>query len=198
MKRAVRWQTRWLGRGLALLGASLALPAVSQTPPVINPATPATTQAAPPGMGSSASVTVGSGPHKGKYGFAPTEACVLAAFGDKPLGLSVVMTGRDSSLSIDVPNLDEKHASEIQIVLVVAQVKQGASGASTASTTYEIDTRPDAVLEPFQKAERANKGMTGKATVTLMTQGKNTLLTFTGETMTGVKLSGELTCRKVQ
>ena len=189
---------QWLGRGLALLGAALVLPAAAQTPPVINPATPAPAQASPPGLGSSASVTIGSGPHKGKYGFAPSEACVLAAFGDKPLGLSVVMTGKDSSLSIDVPNLDEKHASEIQIVLVVAQVKQGASGASTASTTYEIDTRPDAVLEPFQKAERANKGITGKATTTLMTQGKNTLLTFTGDTMTGVKLSGEITCRKVQ
>jgi hypothetical protein len=185
---------QWLG----VAALALAAPAFSQSPPVINPATPATAQAAPPGMGSSASVTIGSGPHKGKYGFAPTETCVLAAFGDKPLGLSVVMTGRDSSLSIDVPNLDEKHASEIQIVLVVAQIRQGATGASTASTTYEIDTRPDAVLEPFQKAERANKGVTGKATTTLMTQGKNTLLTFTGETMTGVKLSGEITCRKVQ
>ena len=191
-------KVKWLGHGLAALGALLALPAVAQAPPVNNPATPATSQAAPPGMGSSASVTVGSGPHKGRYGFAPTEACVLAAFGDKPLGLSVVMTGKDSSLSIDVPNLDEKRASEIQIVLVVAQIRQGASGASTASTTYEIDTRPDAVLEPFQKAERANKGVTGKVTTTLMTQGKNTLLTFTGETMTGVKLSGEITCRKVQ
>jgi hypothetical protein len=149
-------------------------------------------------IGSSASVTLGSGPHKGKYDFAPTEACVLAAFGDKPLGLSVVMSSRDSSLSIDVPNLDEKHANQIQIVLVVADVKEGASRASTASTTYEIDTRPDAALEAFQRAERANKGLTGKATTTLMTQGNNTLLSFQGETAKGVKISGEVTCRKVQ
>ena len=199
---------KWSGRGLAVAGAAMALAvaislamapsAMAQTPPVNDPVAPGLSHSAPPGMGSSASVTVGSGPHEGRYGFAPTEACVLAAFGNKPLGLSVVMTGKDSSLSIDVPNLDEKHASEIQIVLVVAQVKQGASRIGTASTTYEIDTRPDSVLEPFQKAERANKGMTGKATTTLMTQGKNTLLTFTGETMTGVKLSGEITCRKVQ
>lgn len=147
-------------------------------------------------IGSSASVTLGSGPHKGKYEFAPTEACVLAAFGDKPLGLSVVMTARDSSLSIDVPNLDEKHANEIQIVLVVADITQG--GKAKASTTYEIDTRPDASLEPFQRAERAKRGTTGKATTTLMTQGANTLLSFSGETAMGVKVTGEVTCRKVQ
>jgi hypothetical protein len=121
---------------------------------------------------------------------------VLAAFSDKPMGLSVVMNSKDSSLSVDVPNLDQKHANEIQVVLVVAEVSQG--GKATASTTYEIDTRPDASLEPFKRAERANKGMTGKATTTLMTQGNNTLLTFTGETARGVKLSGEITCRKVE
>jgi hypothetical protein len=147
--------------------------------------------------GSSASVTLGSGPHKGRYGFAPSEACVLTAFGSKPLGLSVVMSSKDSSLSIDVPNLDEKHASEIQIVLVVAEVTQGAARASTSSTSYEIDTRPDGALEPIQRAERANKGITGKATTTLMTQGNNVLVTFNGETARGVKMSGELTCRKV-
>jgi hypothetical protein len=158
-------------------------------------ATTALPQAA--GTGSSASITLRSGPHKGKYDFAPTEACVLAAFSDKPLGLSVVMASKDSSLSIDVPNLDEKHANEIQIVFIVAEVKEGAARKSTASTTYEIDTRPDSVLEPFQKAERATRGMTGKATATLMTQGANTLLAFSGETMQGVKLEGEVTCRKV-
>jgi hypothetical protein len=149
-------------------------------------------------IGSSASITLGSGPHKGRYAFAPTEACVLAAFSDKPLGLSVVMTSQDSSLSIDVPNLDEQHANQIQIVLVVADVKEGASRKGTSSTTYEIDTRPDSSLEPFKRAERANRGMTGKATTTLMTQGSNTLLSFSGETAMGVKVSGEVTCRRVQ
>ena len=178
MKRATRKPPhQWLAAlGGALLMATPALPQNS--------------------IGSSASVTLGSGPHKGKYDFAPKEACLLAAFSDKPLGLSVVMQSKDSSLSIDVPNLDEKHANEIQIVLVVADVTQG--GKATASTTYEIDTRPDASLEPFKRAERANKGITGKATTTLMTQGNNTLLTFTGETAKGVKLSGEVTCRKVE
>lgn len=146
--------------------------------------------------GSSASITLGSGPHKGTYDFAPSEVCVVAAFGDRPLGLSVVMNARDSSLSIDVPNLDEKHANEIQIVLVVAHVTQG--GKATASTTYEIDTRPDSSLEPVKRAERANKGMTGKATTMLMTQGNNIMLSFSGETTMGVKVSGEVTCRKVE
>src|SRR5690242_12055153 len=176
MTRMRKTLQSWLFAAFACVMAPLALPQSS--------------------MGSSASVTLGSGPHKGKYEFAPTEACVLAAFTDKPLGLSVVMNARDSSLSIDVPNLDEKHASEIQIVLVVADVTQG--GKAKASTTYEIDTRPDSSLDSNKRAERANKGMTGKATTTLMTQGANTLLSFNGETAMGVKVSGEVTCRKVQ
>ena len=169
-----------LSVGIATLALAMTLPALAQ---------------APAGTGSSASVSLGSGPHNGRYDFAPTEACVLASFTDKPLGLSVVMNSRDSSLSIDVPNLDEKHANEIQIVLVVAHVKEGGGGQT--STTYEIDTRPDSSLEPFKRAERANKGMTGKATTSLMTQGNSTLLSFQGETAKGVKITGEVTCRKV-
>ena len=71
----------------------------------------------------------------------------------------------------------------------------GKKGAS--SVTYEIDTRPDASLEPFQRAERANKGTTGKATTTLMEKDGNALLSFSGQTATGVKLEGSVTCRKV-
>src|SRR5262245_5599830 len=117
MSMRTSW-TRWTGA--ALLAVLTAVPALPQV------------------IGSSASITIKSGPHKGKYDFAPTEACILAAFTDKPLGLSVVMHSKDSSLSIDVPNLDEKHASEIQVVFVVAEVKQGAAGATTSSVTYEI------------------------------------------------------------
>jgi hypothetical protein len=157
----------------------------------------ATGATAQPSVGSTASIKLDSGPHKGTYDFAPTEACVIAAFDKKPLGLSVVMTSQNASFSLDMPNLDEKHAKELQIVLVVADVKAGAARKSTTSVTYEIDTRPDAVLEPFQKAERANKGMTGKVTTTLTQQAASAMLTFSGETQSGVKMSGEITCRKV-
>ena len=149
------------------------------------------------GVGTSASVSVATGPHAGKYDFAPTSTCVIAAFGAKPLSISVVLSSESSSLSIDMPSIEDKHANEIQVVLVVADKKAGASMKGTASTTYEIDTRPDAVLEPFQKAERANKGVTGKAKTQLMTQGNTTMLSFSGETATGVKLTGEVTCRKM-
>jgi hypothetical protein len=146
--------------------------------------------------GSSASINVSTGPHKGAYNFAPTEACVITAFSKKPLGLSVVMQAVDSSLSIDMPNLDEKHANEIQVVLVIADGRTpGKKGAS--SVTYEIDTRPDTSLEPFQRAERANKGVSGKATTSLMEKDGNVLLSFTGQTATVVKLDGSVTCRKV-
>jgi hypothetical protein len=151
-----------------------------------------------PQVGSSASVTIGSGPHEGKYDFAPTETCVITAFGKRPPSLSVVLSSTDASLSVDMPNIDEQHAHQIQVVLVVSDVKPGQVGRTTASVTYEIDTRPDNVLEPFKKAERANKGISGKATTQLMTQGNNAMLSFSGETTTGVKLSGEVSCRKVE
>ena len=150
--------------------------------------------ALPQQVGSTGSVSVGSGPHKGEYAFAPTQTCFIASFGKKPPGLSVVMTSEKSSLSIDVPNIDEKHANQIQVVLVIADMK---AGKGTSSVTYEIDTRPDAVLEPYQKAERATKGMSGKATTTLMQKGDSAMLSFVGETASGVRLEGSVTCKKM-
>ena len=147
-----------------------------------------------PQSGSGGSITVASGPHKGEYSFAPTETCFIAAFGQKPPGLSVVMASEKSSLSIDMPSIDDKHANQIQVVLVIADNRAG-KGAS--SVTYEIDTRPDSALEPFQRAERANKGMSGKATTTMILKGDSALLSFSGETASGVKLDGSVTCRKM-
>lgn len=147
-----------------------------------------------PQTGSSGTVSIRSGPHKGDYNFAPTETCFIAAFGKEPLGLSVVMQSQESSLSLDMPILDQKHADQIQIVLVIADLR---SGKGPSSVTYEIDTRPDAVLKPFQKAERANKGMSGKATTTIMQKGDSALLSFSGETAGGVKLEGSVTCKKM-
>ena len=188
-------------KNFAILAALLfAAPALPQTPPPT--ATPATPVAPPAAngagsIGSSGSITLGSGPHKGRYDFAPTEACVLTAFGKKPMGLSVVFTSETASMSIDMPNIDEKHANEIQVVLVVSEAKPGEARKGASSVTYEIDTRPDAVLEPYQKAERANKGLSGRATTTLMQKGGAAMLSFSGETETGVKITGEVNCRKV-
>jgi hypothetical protein len=146
--------------------------------------------------GSTATVSVLGGPFKGEYGFAPTEACVIASFGKRPLGISVVLHSADSSLSIDMPSIDDQHANQIQVVLVIADAHAGG-GKGTSSVTYEIDTRPDSSLEQLQRAERANKGMTGKATTTIMQKGDSVLLSFTGQTADGVKLDGSVTCRKV-
>lgn len=168
--------------------ATNAWPQTPAVPPVPSPGA---------GIGSSASITLVSGPHKGRYDFAPTEACVLTAFGKKPMGLAVVFTSEKASMSLDMPNIDEKHANEIQVVLVVSDPNANGSRKGTSSVTYEIDTRPDSALEPYQKAERANKGLSGKATTTLMQKGGAALLNFSGETSTGVRLEGEVNCRKV-
>jgi len=161
--------------------------ALAQAPVVGEAPLPASAQSS-----SGASISVDSGPHKGEYGY--SEPCVLAAFGKRPLGVSVVLHGTDSVLSIDMPVLDDKHAGEIQIVLVIADMR---SSKGPSSVTYEIDTRPDAALEPFQKAERASKGMSGKAVTTLMQKDGTVLLSFGGTTASGVKLDGSLTCRKM-
>jgi hypothetical protein len=156
-------------------------------------AAPALTQ-----VGSTASVTVKTGPEAGKYDASPADACVLVAFGKKPLGLSAVFSGVDSSLSVDMPNIDEKHANEIQVVLVISHLKADGVKNGVASLTYEVDTRPDAALDATKRAERANKGTTGKATTNLMERGNTVLLSFTAETAGGVKLEGEVNCRKVE
>jgi hypothetical protein len=170
-----------------LLLTAAAAAALAQAPVASDRPLPGATQS-----GSGASISVGDGPNKREYGY--SEPCVLAAFGKRPLGLSVVLHGTDSVLSIDMPVLDEKHAGEIQIVLVIADAR---AGKGPSSVTYEIDTRPDTALEPFQKAERASKGMTGKATTTLMQKDGNVLLSFSGTTAGGVKLDGSLMCRKM-
>lgn len=169
--------------------------------PQAQPPTPAQPPVQAPGtsqaqMGSSASISVGSGPHAGRYDFAPTQACVIAALGEKPPSLSVVLTSEKASLSLDMPSIDDRHANQLQIVLVIAE-PPSAGHKGTASVTYEIDTRPDSVLEPYQKAERANKGVSGTATTQLMERPGAAMLSFTGETKNGVKLSGEITCRKM-
>jgi hypothetical protein len=174
-----------------LLLATPALPQAPASPPAIPPAEGVSA------VGSSASITLGSGPHKGRYDFAPTEACVITAFGKKPLGLSVVFTSESASMSVDMPNIDQKHANELQVVLVVTDAKPGETRKGASSVTYEIDTRPDSALEPYQKAERANKGLSGKATTTLMEKAGAAMLSFRGETETGVKITGEVNCRKV-
>ena len=109
-----------------------------------------------PQSGSSGTITVGSGPHKGDYNFAPTETCFIAAFGKKPPGLSVVMTSEKSSLSIDMPSIDEKHANQIQVVLVIADTR--AAGKGTSSVTYEIDTRPDCDARAVSESRTRQQG----------------------------------------
>jgi len=180
-----------------ICAALLASSVLAQAPPPPVPAAPATAPGGSGTIGSSASITLGSGPHKGRYEFAPTEACVLTAFGRKPMGLSVVFTSESASMSLDMPNIDEKHANEIQVVLVVSDAKPGEARKGASSVTYEIDTRPDSVLEPYQKAERANKGLSGRASTVLMQKAGAAMLSFSGETETGVKLTGEVNCRKV-
>ena len=180
------------GARAILLGGWLALEAATGFAQVPADAPRPADTAAAPQTPTGASVIITSGPNKGEYVF--TEPCVLASFSKRPMGVAVVLHGTESVLSVDMPVLDQKHAQEIQIVLVIAD---GHTGNSPSSVTYEIDTRPDATLEPFQKAERASKGMSGKVSTTITPKGDGTVLSFTGQTSNGEKLEGTLTCKKV-
>jgi len=172
--------------GIALLlGAACYSQVPAQAPTPAD--APATQQ-----VNTGATVIISSGPNKGEYSF--TEPCVLASFSKRPMGVSVVLHSTDSVLSIDMPVLDQKHAQEIQIVLVIAD---GHTGTGPSSVTYEIDTRPDATLETFQKAERASKGMSGKITATIASKSDGAVVSFDGQTASGVKLEGTLTCKKM-
>jgi hypothetical protein len=146
-------------------------------------------------VGSTGRVTLASGPHAGKFQYSVDDACVIAALPGKPVGFSIFMLGEKSSLTIDIPNADAAHVSQAQIELVVADVKPGQSRKDTSSATYTIDTRPDAALENYQRAER--KGMAGKASVALTQDAKSARLTFSGSTAAGVKLEGSVDCHKV-
>lgn len=143
--------------------------------------------------GSSARITVSGGAHAGKYEYRSDEACIIAALPGKPAGFSLFLMNERSSLTLDLP--DAAKTSQLQIELMVADTKPGQSRKNTATVSYTIDTRPDAVLEEYQRAER--KGMSGKGSATLTQTGNTASLSFSGTTTNGVKIAGTVDCRKV-
>ncbi len=145
------------------------------------------------GTGSIAHINVSGGPHAGKYEFSSDDACIIAALPGKAVGFSLFIMGEKSSLTLDIPNA--ANTGQLQIELVVADVKPGQSRKNTASAIYVIDTRPDASLEPYQLAER--QGATGQAGAKLTHSGDTAKLTFDGSTARGVKMSGTVDCKKV-
>jgi hypothetical protein len=143
--------------------------------------------------GSSAQITVSGGPHAGQYEYRSDDACTIAALPGKPAGFSLFLMGERSSLTLDLP--DAAKTSQLQIELMVADATPGQSRKNTATVTYAIDTRPDALLEEYQRAER--KGMSGKGSATLTQAGNTAKLSFSGTTANGVRISGNVDCRKV-
>ena len=120
---------------------------------------------------------------------------MLAAMPGKPVGFNVVLEAENSTLSVDVPNADAAHVNEASIELVVADAKPGQSRKDTKATTYLVDTRPDATLAPYERADR--KGPSGKAGVKLTRNGNAAQLNFRVTTAQGVEISGTVDCRKL-
>jgi len=148
--------------------------------------------------GVAATLQVASGPHAGKYTYEGTDACIIAASEPAtPTGFSVIVMSDRSQLSIDLPNVDNAHVNELQIELVIADVKPNQSRKNTATTTYTIDTRPDASLAQYQRDERGGKGTSGTATAQLSQNGNTARLSFNAQTAEGVKIDGTIDCRKV-
>lgn len=145
--------------------------------------------------GATATATIASGPNAGRYEYSSDDPCILAALPGRDLGFNIVLMAPNSSLSIDIPNADPARVSQAQIELVVANVKPGQSRKSTASVTYNVDTRPDASLEAYQRADR--KGTSGQASVKLTRTGNAARLLFTGTTADGIRITGNVDCRKL-
>ena len=149
-------------------------------------------------IGVQAAVQVASGPHAGKYTYEGADACIIAASDkSKPAGFSVIVMSDRSQLSVDMPDVQSAHVNELQIELVIAEVKPNQSRKDTATTTYTVDTRPDSALARYQIEERGAKGPVGKATAQLTQNDTTARLSFDAQTAAGVKVSGSIDCRKV-
>lgn len=147
---------------------------------------------------STAGVKVASGPHAGTYTFDSEDACTVAALDrGKPASFSAVLTTSKAMLSIDMPSVDPKRASELQIELTIADPNSTASRRDTASARYLIDTRPDASLAPYQLQERGKGGMTGRGSAKLLDSGDKVKLVFAADTKQGVHIEGTVDCREV-
>lgn len=150
------------------------------------------------GSGVTAHIQVASGAHAGKYAYESSDACIIASSDkSKAAGFSVIVMSDRSQLSIDMPSVEPAHVNELQIELVVADVKPNQSRKNTETTTYMIDTRPDSALASYQRAEREGKGPSGKATAQLTQNGDTAKLSFNAQTPDGVKIDGSIDCHKV-
>jgi hypothetical protein len=169
-----RWAVLW-----AVLSASVAVDAAEKSAVTAN-------------------VEVASGAHAGKYAYESSDACIIASSDkSKAAGFSVIVMSDRSQLSIDMPSVEPEHVNEVHIELVVADVKPNQSRKDTATTKYMIDTRPDAALAAYQRADRAGKGISGKATAQLTQTGETAQLSFSAQTADGVKIDGSIDCRTV-
>ena len=88
--------------------------------------------------GSTASITLGSGPHKGEYAFAPTETCVIASFGERPKGMLVFTAdGHFSQVHVsgDLPRI----ASNNRLAGTPEQNAAIVHGSLALFGTYTVD-----------------------------------------------------------
>src|SRR5687767_8078971 len=83
--------------------------------------------------GAAATASIASGPNAGSYQYSSDGPCILAALPGRDTGFNIVLLASNSSLSIDIPNVDATRVSQAQIELVVANVKPGQSRKSAAS-----------------------------------------------------------------
>ena len=96
-----------------------------------------------------------------------------------------------------MPNIDEKHANEIQVVLVVSDAKPGETRKAHRASRTKSTRVPMHRSSRIRRRSAPTRVCPGKATTTLMQKSGSAMLSFSGETATGVKVEGEVNCRKV-
>jgi hypothetical protein len=150
---------------------------------------------------SGGDIRVSSGPHAGKYSYVSEDACIFAPLKKgAAVSFSYVLITDESTLSIDIPDVDSKHLAEFQLELVItdaANKEDKRSRKRASHTLYTIDTRPDSALDPYQRKQRGANGAKGRGSVKLRDQGQALRVEFSGETIEGIKLEGSVRCRAV-
>jgi hypothetical protein len=144
---------------------------------------------------------VSSGPHAGKYDYISEDACIYAPLKKGAVrSFSYVLMSDESTLSINIPNADPKHADQFQLELVITEVANKADKRSrkrAAHTLYVIDTRPDSALDAYQRKQRGSTGVKGRGAVKVRDAGHALRIEFSGETAEGIKLEGDVSCHAV-
>lgn len=161
---------------------------------------------------STATLTVASGPHAGKYTLSSDKACTIGPLDKgRPDSFSATIISEGmrqgklasrpnelGTVQIDLPNIDAKHLGEIKVEVAFGDPTARERKGTTPGVLYAIDTRPDSALLEFEREVRGTSKLKGKGGAKLQRRGADATFGFWGETANGIRLDGSIECRGVK